>query len=207
MPQRSILVVFVKAPVLGTVKTRLAAGLGHAASRAFYCRMLRHVLRRLARDRRWRTVLAITPDRFAGRGRWFPRRLRRIGQGSGDLGQRMGRALAGRRGAAIAVVGSDIPEVEPRHIASAFAALGATNVVLGPARDGGYWLVAARGARRNRVMFRGVRWSKATTLEDTVFRLGHGRVRLVDRLDDVDDPASYEDWRRRERARLRPSWP
>jgi hypothetical protein len=102
----------------------------------------------------------------------------------------------------VVVVGSDIPEVTPQHIARAFAALGAHDLVFGPATDGGYWLVGAR--RRPALpagLFDRVRWSTPHALADTLAGLPAGlRVATVDTLDDVDDGAAFARWRARRRA-------
>jgi glycosyltransferase A (GT-A) superfamily protein (DUF2064 family) len=89
------------------------------------------------------------------------------------------------------VVGSDIPGLLPRHVAAAFRALGTASYVLGPARDGGYWLIGARHpARARRTALDGVRWSSAETLADTAARLRDVAV-LDTVLDDVDDGTGY----------------
>jgi glycosyltransferase A (GT-A) superfamily protein (DUF2064 family) len=113
------------------------------------------------------------------------------GQGRGDLGRRMMRALrlAGSRPAI--VIGSDIPAITAEHLRDAFAALGRKPFVLGPARDGGYWLIGARHPLRLREdALDGVRWSAPQTMADTVARLGEVAV-LPSVLDDVDDGGSY----------------
>src|SRR5581483_9181741 len=160
------LVIFARELRRGRVKRRLAAGIGEAATLAFYRRCLARLLRRVGRDTRWQTVLAVTPDGAARRARAWPLRLRRLRQGPGDLGQRMGRAL--RRGppGAVCIVGADIPDVAATHVWRAFRALARADVVLGPAADGGYWLVGARGRARHADLFADVRWSSAHALAD-----------------------------------------
>ncbi len=91
MRRRDTLIVFVRQPALGRVKRRLAADLGAVAARRIYAGLTRRALGRLAGAPTWRTVLAVTPDRARWRG--WPRRVARVGQGGGDLGTRMGRAL------------------------------------------------------------------------------------------------------------------
>ena len=90
--RRGLLILFARAPRLGTVKRRLAREAGDAAALRFHRAMLRALARGLGRDRRWRTVLAVTPDRAR-----FPTPLPRVAQGRGDLGERMARALARHR--------------------------------------------------------------------------------------------------------------
>lgn len=188
---RRYLVIFAKAPALGRVKSRLARGIGPAAALAFYRRTLRSVVRRVAWNARWQTVLAVTPDRAAGSARGWPARVPRRAQGAGDLGARMARVLRDLPKGQVVIIGADIPAIDRAHIAHAFAALGTADVVFGPARDGGYWLVGARGAARQAGMFADVRWSTKHALADTRANLRGQKVALLDVLDDVDDARAY----------------
>jgi uncharacterized protein len=193
-------VLFAKAPRLGTVKRRLAAGVGDAAALAFYRATLAEVARRLGADPRWTFWIAVTPDRAASAARAWrfglrrPPRLRR--QGAGDLGRRMGCVLTDLPPGPVVIVGSDIPDLDRRHVAAAFARLGAAEVVFGSAPDGGYWLVGARGAARQSEMFRGVRWSTGHALSDTQANVPRNRkVASLEELADIDDAAALARWR------------
>lgn len=194
---KRLLVIFAKAPALGRVKSRLARGIGAGAALAFYRRTLSTLLRRVGRDARWSTVLAVTPDGGARHARLWPRHVQRQDQGAGDLGQRMGRVFRARAKGAVVVIGADIPDIEAPHVARAFRALGTADIVLGPAPDGGFWLIGAKGAARRGDLFAGVRWSSATTCADTLANLKSRRVAFVDTLDDIDDEEAYRRWRER----------
>lgn len=197
---RRHLVVFAKAPALGRVKTRLAKGIGAGAALAFYRRTLTQLLRRVARDRRWRTVLAVSPDRTACQARLWPARVARTTQGIGDLGARMGRVFRDWPPGPVIIIGADIPDIAAAHIWQAFCALGAAEAVFGPAQDGGYWLVGLRRGPPLPDLFRDVRWSTRHALADTRANLNGRRVALVDRLADIDDAAAYRRWRARSLA-------
>ncbi len=188
------LVVFARAPALGRVKSRLAAGIGAGAALAFYRRTLAAVLRRVGRDRRWRTTLAITPDR-ATNPRLWPLKLPRLPQGQGDLGRRMARVFRTWPRGPVILIGADIPEITATHIIRAFRALGSADAVFGPARDGGYWLVGLRRGPALPGIFRDVRWSTRHALADTLANLEGRRVARIDRLDDIDDAAAWRRWR------------
>ena len=197
MMGRANLIMFARAPMVGMVKRRLAADIGALAAQRFYARTTATVLARLAGDRRWRTWLAVTPDRFAAAGRFWPGTVRRLPQGNGDLGRRMARAMRRFPGAPAVLVGSDIPDLGPAQVAAAFAALGSHDAVLGPAADGGYWLVGLRDGRALPGMFDGVRWSTPHALADTLANLRRRRVALLETLDDIDDGADLRRWRAR----------
>ncbi len=178
---RDTVFVVARAPRLGTVKRRLARGIGDRAALQFHRATLARVLRDLAADRRFVTVLAVTPDR-ARIAR--PRGVRVVPQGHGDLGARMHRALGRARRAV--VVGSDIPGLRAADVAAAFRALGRTRACFGPAEDGGYWLVAL-GPLRPARPFAGVRWSSEHALADTLRNFAGRRVALLRTLRDVDN--------------------
>ncbi len=181
---RPTLILFARAPRLGTVKRRLAAGIGARAALRFYAGTLAAVARPLARDRRWRTLLATTPrGARADWTRFVPRATARFAQPTGDLGARMAGAM--RRHPVAVLAGSDIPDICPTDIAAAFQALGRADAVFGPAQDGGYWLVGM-GPRRPARPFARVRWSTEHTLADTLANFRGRRVALLRTLQDVD---------------------
>jgi len=181
---RPVVILFARAPRLGTVKSRLARGIGQRAALRFYTATLAAVARQIARDRRWTTLLATTPR--GARARWdrfVPRGTRYVAQPRGDLGARMAGAMRPHRRAILA--GTDIPGLGPADIAAAARALGRADAVFGPAEDGGYWLVAM-GPRRPARPFAGVRWSSEHALADTLANFRGRRVALLRRLRDVD---------------------
>ncbi|MGH6660397.1 MAG: DUF2064 domain-containing protein, partial [Rhodospirillales bacterium] len=75
-------------------------------------------------------------------------------------------------------------------------ALGRADAVFGPAADGGYWLVGLRRRPRRLRLFEGVRWSSEHALADTLANLGGRPHVLLETLEDVDDGAAYQRWRR-----------
>jgi uncharacterized protein len=188
---KPLVVIFARAPRYGAVKTRLARAIGDGETLRFYRNALSRLVLASMRDARFETVLAVTPDGAAfDRGLW-PRGIAIRAQGGGDLGRRMVRALRSAGARPVVVVGSDIPALTTAHLNAAFRTLGSASVVLGPARDGGYWLIGARHPRRLRPnVLDGVRWSSAHALEDSLRRLGD--VAMLDIvLDDVDDGDAY----------------
>lgn len=189
MAQKPNLVIFVRAPLLGRVKRRLAAGIGAMAARRFYSDTTDRLIARTGSDLRWRTWLAVTPDRYAAKGRFWPIALSRFGQGGGGLGDRMARALRRFGHSPTVIVGSDIPDLDAGHIEAAFTALAAHDAVLGPAADGGYWLIGARDPLSLPDAFKGVRFSGPHAMADTLVNLKGRRVALLEELHDVDEAA------------------
>ena len=189
---RRHLVLFVRAPQLGSGKRRLARAIGDVATVRFERMMIALLLRRLAADRRWRLRIAVTPDKARRQaGRWR-RGVEVTSQGGGDLGIRMRRALIACPQGPVVLVGGDIPALGARHIAAAFRLLGVNDLVFGPAEDGGFWLVGARRRPRLPLLFERVRWSGPNALADTLARLPRRvSVGFVDRLEDVDDGEAY----------------
>ena len=200
-PHGRHLAIFLKEPRLGRTKARLAHDVGHREAWLFYRRLVRRVLPPLARDARWTAWLATTPACWRGQEPFWPFAGPQVPQGTGDIGRRMLRVFRSLPPGPAIIVGSDIPCLAPAHVARGFAALGSADMVLGPAADGGYWLVGL--APRARVIdpFRGVRWSSPQALDDTVHALPAGfRLALVDRLADVDDGPALSLWRARARS-------
>ncbi|MFO1027035.1 MAG: TIGR04282 family arsenosugar biosynthesis glycosyltransferase [Acetobacteraceae bacterium] len=195
---RDTVIVFARAPRLGTVKRRLARDIGDRAALRFHTATLTGLLRDLAACRRFDVVLAVTPDRAFVR---LPPRVGRIGQGHGDLGARMARAL--RRYRRVALMGCDIPDAGAADVRAAFRALGSVDAVFGPAQDGGYWLIGL-GPRRPRDLFGAVRWSTEHALADTLRQFHRHRVAFIRRLADVDTVAEYQAWARRSIQRRPP---
>jgi uncharacterized protein len=190
LPFRPRLVIFAKAPVAGSVKSRLARQLGVALATRFARQCAQALLARVAFDRRWETVIAATP--YAQHvGRFWPAGIGRCAQGPGDLGERMQRIMANLPPGPLVIVGTDIPAVRAAHIAQAFRALGRHDAVFGPAGDGGYWLVGLRRRPRVPRAFRGVRWSSRHALADTLDNLRDRNVYFLAVLGDVDDARDF----------------
>jgi len=195
---RRTLILFVRAPLLGAGKRRLARDIGDVAALRFERAMIALLLRRLAKDGRWRLRIAVTPDKDRRRAGYWCRGVEAVGQGAGDLGIRMRRALETCHPGPVVLVGADIPALDARHVAAAFRLLGSHDLVLGPAEDGGFWLVGARHPRRLPRLFERVRWSGPYALADSLAGLPRRiKVGYAGRLEDVDDGAAYR--------RLKPS--
>src|SRR5262249_13927519 len=133
-------------PRPGRVKSRLAAGIGPDLAAAVARALAEHALRRTAplRDEYERTVLFTPADAGEAIAEWLPGQD--CGpQAEGDLGVRMAEAFAQsfRRGARrVALIGTDVPGITREDVLEALESLDAHDVAIGPAADGGYWLLA-----------------------------------------------------------------
>lgn len=181
------LVIMLKNPVAGRVKTRLGADIGAGAAAATFRILSKYTIMRASRGP-WRTVLAVDPPAALERGGdLWPAQFDRIPQSKGDLGERMSNAMACITKGPVVVIGADAPEVSAVLIREAFAALRGHDMVFGPAEDGGYWLIGCARRRPAPGLFDGVRWSSETTLDDTLASAPSSfSVAMLNTLQDID---------------------
>ncbi len=178
------LVIMLKEPRAGRVKTRLGRDIGMVPAAWWFRHQTARLIRRLV-DPRWRITLAISPDTARLSPVW-PVHLLRQAQGRGDLGERMRRIFETAPHGPVVIIGADIPGVTPMLIARAFRELGRSDAVFGPAEDGGYWLVGWNGLRLPATLFQNVRWSTEHALSDSIRSLPDARIAHIDTLRDVD---------------------
>jgi len=193
---RPLLFIMARLPIAGAVETRLARRIGAIGAVSLYRSLLASTLRRAGQDKRWRTILAVTPTTAVHSPLW--RRLAPgcevLAQSSGDLGHRMGSLLAHAGAARAAVMGSDIADVNATHIAAAFSALKGADAVIAYAEDGGFWFCAVKGVTPRfpagkAGAFAGIAWSRSDSgeltrkaLQAKGFRVASGPMRR-----DVDE--------------------
>lgn len=189
-----LVLVFAKAPRPGQVKTRLAADLGDEAAVRIYRTMGRRVVDGL-RGGPFRIRVCFAPaDARAEMADWLGHTdVDFHPQSDGDLGQRMEAAAAEafRFGSRVCLVGTDTPDLDHRVVEEALKGLDEADAVVGPARDGGYYLLALN--RLEPSLFRDVPWSTSKVLETTLARAREAgldvrtlRMRVdVDRITDV----------------------
>ncbi|MBE1285473.1 MAG: DUF2064 domain-containing protein [Rhodobacteraceae bacterium] len=193
---RPALVVMIKQPRPGRVKTRLGRDMGMVSAAWWFRHQTDQLLRRM-RDPRWDLVLAVNPDREGMASRVWPADLPRLPQGPGDLGARMKRVFQALPHRPACIIGADIPGIRACHISRAFAQLGQHDAVFGPAPDGGYWLVGVKHAGAlPATLFRNIRWSSEHALADSAASFGGRRIALVDTLEDVDTVTDLRNHRR-----------
>jgi hypothetical protein len=135
---------------------------------------------------------------------WIGAEIPFASQGDGDLGQRMESAIqqAFSEGApAVVVIGADCPELNAEHLRAALRGLENGDVVLGPAADGGYYLIGMQKFLPE--LLRGIEWSTERVLEQTLAAIRHARVEfhLLATLHDVDHPEDLRFWAQTDAAK------
>jgi rSAM/selenodomain-associated transferase 1 len=196
-----VLLVFLKHPETGTVKTRLAPALGPETAAELYRALCEEVLDATVPGpgEYERLVFFAPPEAAEAVRAWLPG-LRLLPQVGEDLGARMSAAFdqAFEGGAErVAIVGTDSPALSRATVAEALDALDRADVVLGPAEDGGYYLLALRQPRPE--LFEGMPWSTPAVLGETLARAKRGalRVHQLGRRGDIDTPADLQaEWPR-----------
>ena len=189
--------VFVKFPEPGKVKSRLADGIGGEAAAQVYRSLTDRVISAIPDGEGVRVVFD-PPDREGDVRRWLAPALARFGpvefwpQAAGDLGRRLeaafARAFAAGRSATALAIGSDCVELGGRHLAEARERLAAgVDVVFGPALDGGYYLVGMRQPQP--AVFHGIPWSAPDTLARSLAAAAEAGLTtaLLEPLRDIDD--------------------
>lgn len=194
------LLIFARVPALGRVKSRLAAGVGEPAALAVYHELLAvtnaAVLAAGVPATVWLADTAGPAPTAAETREWAAHRTHC--QPEGDLGTRMAAAFAAAFAAGagrVAIIGTDCPGLRDTHLRQAFALLETNDLVLGPATDGGYYLLGLR--QPYPALFQHKAWSTDSVLADTLAdagRLGL-RVALLPELRDVDNAADLAEWR------------
>lgn len=198
---RKRLILMLKFPAPGAVKTRLAPALGTHRACELHRALVRHTLAAVDLFAAHGEVavevrVANAPDEAAARA-WLGGGVKIRDQGEGDLGARMDRAVttAFAEGAeAVVVIGGDCPELKAGHLTSAFIALAHNVAVLGPAADGGYYLIGMRRALP--ALFHGIRWGGAEVFAQTLAaaRALPVEIALLATLRDIDVPADLPVW-------------
>ena len=177
---------FARWPEAGKAKTRLIPAIGADAAAALHKRLT---------ERTVATVLAAgmacevrsTGAETAAFRDWLGPHVTIVDQGDGDLGDRLARAAATLP---VLLLGADIPDLAPGHLHAAVAALRDHRAVIGPAEDGGYWLL---GLSAPAPVFDGIDWGTETVFAATVARLAPATPRLA-LLADLDRPEDLARW-------------
>lgn len=199
------LFIMTKAPVAGRVKTRLGATVGYGRAATLFSAMVELTMARTrgARDilPALRVVVAVDePSGLRSPYRCWPTpgsEIARCPQGPGDLGARMRRLAQSVAGKPVLFIGADCPDLQSKHLVAAACALQGHDAVMGPAADGGFWLLGLRQFRAAPDQFFGVRWSTPYAGTDMLDSLPNSfQTKFLPILNDIDDEADLRAARR-----------
>lgn len=182
---KKALIIFTRNPELGKVKTRLAKSVGDESALKIYEFLLKHtveITEKLNVDKYVFYSENIHRDDI-----WNPDIFRKKMQNGTDLGERMKNAfseLFGMGYEKVIIVGSDIYELQQKDIENAYEALQTSPFVIGPAKDGGYYLLGMK--ELNSEIFQNKNWGTNSVLEDTLNDLKNKKYILLEEMNDVD---------------------
>ena len=185
-PERK-LIVFTRFPVSGEAKTRLIPALGAEGAAALQRQMTEHTVRQ-ARKTGAQIEIRYTGGTETKMRGWLGNDLHYTEQGGGDLGERMTRAFQAHFSAGatrVVVIGCDCPSNHWKNIRKGFQRLETSDCVIGPATDGGYYLIGLR--RFIPELFRDIAWGTEQVLKQTL-AAAPGKPKLLPELGDVDLP-------------------
>ena len=190
--KKEVVLVFQKNEVLGRVKTRLASGIGDLRALEIYRHLMQStysVLEDLSAPV-WTYYSDFIPETVN------PPIAKSFVQEGHDLGERMANAFARSFESGmekVVLIGTDCPSLQSQHLNQAFEALIHSDLVLGPATDGGYYLIGMK--RKADYLFEGISWSSAEVLSQTLAVASANGLdfTLLDELSDID---TQEDWER-----------
>jgi len=186
---KELLIIFTRNPQLGKCKTRLAATVGDEAALNIYIFLLKHtvvITQDLSMDKQVYYSEAVRKNDL-----WSETIYTKKQQVGDNLGIRMRNAFdEGFRDGyeKIVLIGSDMYDLNKDDLRKAFDALAENNFVIGPALDGGYYLMGLQKVRPE--LFQNKNWGTSSVLNDTLSNLKNEKVFLLPKLNDVD---LYED--------------
>jgi len=186
------LVIFTRNPELGKCKTRLAKTVGDESALRIYKFLLSHtadVTEKLKADKFVYYTDSIRKNDF-----WDDQKYTKRIQNGDTLGEKMHNAfsiLFNSGYQKVMIVGSDLYDLKQQNIEEAFKKLDDHDYVVGPAKDGGYYLLGMK--EMNNAVFKQKKWSTPTVLEDTLQDLKGEDVALLEERNDIDDYEDLED--------------
>lgn len=181
------LIIFARRPEISIGKSRLKNKIGKSLGANFYYRNLLRTIIKIKTDKRINLKLCVSPDNALLN--WpksiFPK-IKRIPQGPGDIGEKMWRVLS-KNPNKIIIIGSDILDINSSIILNAWKKLYTSNIVFGPAEDGGFWLIGISESKKIKGLFNNIIWSQNNTLEQVKNNIHISKkISFVKTLKDID---------------------
>lgn len=186
---KNLIIVFTRNPELGKVKTRLAKTIGNQSALNIYNYLLKHTeqtIRNIHCDKAVFYSVKIRENDI-----WDSNIYQKLQQKGKDLGARMSNAFKyafENNYKKVIIIGSDLFDLKPQHILTALNKLDKHDIVIGPAQDGGYYLLGMK--KKYSRIFENKAWGTSTILKDTLKDLQHLDVFLLEELIDID---TFED--------------
>jgi len=181
----TLLLVFTRNPELGKVKTRLAKGIGEQAALDVYITLLKHtenVLRKINCDKRVSYSVRVRHNDL-----WDNVIYQKKAQTGANLGARMQNAFINAFNddyEKVIIIGSDLYDLRPHHLEQAIEALNHNDVAIGPAKDGGYYLLGMKTLHES--VFKNKDWGTNTVLRSTLNDLKGLKIKQLETLNDID---------------------
>jgi uncharacterized protein len=181
------LIIFARRPEISIGKSRLKKKIGKTLGSNFYYNNLLKTIVKINADKRINLKLCVTPDNALHN--WsnlvFPKIIR-IPQGPGDIGEKMWRVFSKNSKKTI-IIGSDIPDITNKIILHAWKKLHSSNIVFGPAKDGGFWLIGISQSKKLEGLFKNINWSQRNTLKQVKKNIPSSeKISFVETLRDID---------------------
>jgi len=202
---------FLKAPRPGFVKTRLAKDLGDEKACQTYRKIAEKTLSQIPSH--WPTFIYFTPDdALPEMTAWLGDTHRYKAQSSGDLGQRLTTACnetfsdqsnhSAKPSSGVILLGGDCPELTTAHLQETAEHLAQDQTVIGPAKDGGYWLLGL--PHQNDHLFENIPWSSSQVYDLTLQRMNATGIKphFLEALEDIDDLASWTNYQKKQNQTL-----
>ncbi|ALB43201.1 hypothetical protein AA650_24585 [Anabaena sp. WA102] len=171
-PSKQHLIIFTRYPEPGTTKTRLIPVLGEVGAANLHKQMTEHTIfqvKELQRTTRVSVEVRFTGGNLEKMQNWLGNDLKYQSQGEGDLGAKMERSLINafnQKAERVIIIGTDCPDLNSQILTTAFEELKVCNLVLGPALDGGYYLIGLQQPIAE--LFTNISWGTAQVFVKTV---------------------------------------
>jgi hypothetical protein len=191
MSAKSIILLFIKAPVRGQVKSRLAAAIGDETTLELYKNFILDIMDSVKKSGYPFRICYYPTDAGTDVSSWLAGQYRIMPQHGGDLGERMENAFIRcfSEGFERAIlIGSDLPDLTPAVLQEALASLAENDAVIGPASDGGYYLIGFHKHTFTPQVFHGIPWSTESVFQETMTILQNSAlsVHQTPKWNDVD---------------------
>ncbi len=195
MKNKSLLIIFSKNQVLGMVKTRLAKSIGDPLALKTYMILVEHTVSAVKNINCDKAIYF--SDEISTNRVWKSIKSKEYIQKGDDLGEKMSHAFDQafeENYEKVVIIGCDLFDLKPAYLRKAFEKLEHHDAVIGPAADGGYYLLGLK--KRNPLLFCEKKWGTSSVLQDTLTDLQNSNISLLEELNDID---TYSDLKSNEK--------